>query len=112
MRKLKDAEARVRELEGGGHTRPVPAKEADGDAAAVPDYVTASEGGRPPSRDVDDDDDGYPSLEAFGDGGAPHTWETNTPPPEPEPKVEEPEEEGLSLRERLARAAAGRKRLS
>ena len=33
------------------------------------------------------------------------------PPPEPEPKIEEPEEEGLSLRERLARAAAG-KRLS
>jgi hypothetical protein len=34
------------------------------------------------------------------------------PPPEPEPKIEESEEEGLSLCERLARAAAGRKRLS
>ena len=38
----------------------------------------------------------------------PHTWETSGPPPEPERKIEEPEEEGLSLRERLARAAAGR----
>ena len=116
MRKLKEAETRVRELERGGHTRPAPAaKKADGDADAVPDYVTASDDGRPPSDDVDDladVDDGYPSLEAFGDGGAPHTWETTGPPPEPEPTVEEPEEEGLSLRERLARAAAGRKRLS
>jgi len=42
----------------------------------------------------------------------PHTWETSGPPPEPERKIDEPEEEGLSLRERLARAAAGRKRLS
>ena len=111
-RKLKEAEARVRELERGGHTRPAPAaKDANGDAAAVPDYVTASDEGRLPSEDVDDVEDGYPSLEAFGDGGAPHTWETTGPPPEPEPTVE-PEEEGLSLRERLARAAAGRKRLS
>ena len=90
-RKLKEAEARVRELERGGHTRPAPAaKEANGDAAAVPDYVTASDEGRLPSEDVDDVEDGYPSLEAFGDGGAPHTWETTGPPPEPEPTVESP----------------------
>jgi hypothetical protein len=72
--------------------------------------VTASQDRRLPSNDVDDVEDGYPSLEAFGDGGGPHTWETSDPPPEPEPKIEESEEEGLLLRERLARAGAGRKR--
>jgi hypothetical protein len=77
--------------------------------------VTASQDRRLPSNDVDDVDDvedGYPSLEAFGDGGGPHTWETSGSPPEPEPKIEESEEEGLLLRERLARTGAGRKRLS
>jgi hypothetical protein len=63
------------------------------------------------ANDVDETDDGYASLEHSGTAG-PHTWETSGPPPELERKIEEPEEEGLSLRERLARAAAGRKRLS
>ena len=90
------------------HTRPSepPSRPLAHSAATTNGTVVVS------ANDVDETDDGYPSLEAFGDGGAPHTWETSVPPPEPEPKIEEPEGEGLWLRERLARAAAGRKRLS
>ena len=73
--------------------------------------MTASDEGRVPSQDVDDVLRTDTPLEAFGDGGSPHTWETSGPPPEPETTVE-PEEKGLSLRERLACTAAGRKRLS
>ena len=110
MRKLKAAEARAGELEHSGSARPVPTNDEDvGEAAPVPGYVAASDNDRPIAED--DEGDGYPSLEAFGDGGAPHTWETTSLPPEPETRGSHPEE-GLSLRERLARAAAGRKRLS
>jgi hypothetical protein len=73
----------------------------------VPSSVAASDNGVSVTEDTDDM---YPSLEAFGEGGSPHTWETTKPGPEPE--VEEPAAEGLSLRERLSRAAAARRRLS
>jgi hypothetical protein len=72
--------------------------------------VTASDEGRLPSQDVDDVEDGYP-LEAFGNLGSPHTLGNLRPAARTRADVE-PEEEGLSLRERLARAGARRKRLS
>jgi len=107
-RKLRVAEARIRELEMTGNAPPRIEAEPDAEPAPVPSYVVASEGDLSFSQDVDET---YPSVEAFGDGGSPHTWETTNLDPEPE-AAEEPPAEGLSLRERLARAAAGRKRLS
>lgn len=108
-RKLRVAEARIRELEMTGNAPPRIEAEPNAEPAPVPSYVAASEGDLSFSQDVDDP---YPSVEAFGDGGSPHTWETTKLDPEPEASEEEAPAEGLSLRERLARAAAGRKRLS
>jgi hypothetical protein len=107
-RKLRQAEARIRELERPGNASPRIQVETSAEPAPVPSYVAASEGDLSLSEQVDDP---IPSLGAFGEGGSPHTWETTNLDPEPEAAEEAPEE-GLSLRERLARAAAGRKRLS
>ncbi len=108
-RKLREAEARVQELERAGRSRPV---RTDDESADEPAPVTSSVTGPDRDRGIGEGpDDGVPSLGAFGDGGSPHVWETSGDDPEPGAE-EEPEAEGLSLRERLARAAAARKRLS
>ncbi len=108
IRKLREAEARVQELERAGTSRPVRSDDGSvGEPAPVPSYVTGSDR-HPWAAETSDE---VPSLGAFGDGGSPHGWETSGS--DPEPVAEEgPEAEGLSLRERLARAAAARRRLS
>ncbi|MGA9160027.1 MAG: hypothetical protein WB297_04075 [Actinomycetota bacterium] len=106
-RKLREAEAPVEELERAGRSRPVRSDEAEGEPAPVPGYVTGLD--RDPWAAETSDE--VPSLGAFGDGGSPHGWETTGSDPEPVAE-EEPGSEGLSLRERLARAAAAGRRLS
>jgi len=112
VRKLREAEARVKELErsGGGsgkasnHRRePAPARDAE--PVPVPTYVAAA-----------DDPEVWNEVEdPFGDSSdafaaAADQW-SDSPAPAEDPVEEEPAE-GLSLRERLSRAAAARKRLS
>ena len=112
VRKLREAEDRVKELErsGGGsgkaskHRRePAPAR--DGEPVSVPTYVAAA-----------DDPEAWNEVEdPFGDSSdafaaAADPW-SDSPAPAEDPVEEEPAE-GLSLRERLSRAAAARKRLS
>ena len=110
VRKLREAEALVKELErsGGGRSKGAkrqaePASEAA--PAPVPTYVAAA-----------DDPEAWSQVEdPFGDvsdafAAAPDTW--SDPPATVEEPLEEEPAEGLSLRERLARAAAARKRLN
>lgn len=112
VRKLREAEARVKEFErsGGGsgkaskHRRE-PAAARDAEPAPVPTYVSAA-----------DDPEVWNEVEdPFGDSSdafaaAVDKW-SDSPAPAEDPVEEEPAE-GLSLRERLSRAAAARKRLS
>lgn len=109
-RKLREAEGRVKELERSGNAPAKASKKKaesarDADPAPVPAYVAAA-----------DDPEAWGEVEdPFGDASeafemSDDTW-SDPPAPAEEPAEEEPGE-GLSLRARLARAAAARKRLS
>ena len=107
-RKLREAEARVKELErsGGGATKEPGRKTESGPSAApVPTYVAAAADPDAWNEVQDPFDD---TADAFAT--APDTWSDSQAPAE-EPLADEPAE-GLSLRERLARAAAARRRIS
>jgi hypothetical protein len=105
-RKLRDAEARIRELQA------VPAVEPDprAESAPVPDYVVEAASEDPAISG--DDAEVYLTPEDAGNGrdepkkASPRKREATPQDEREEPVVEE----GLSLRERLARAAAGRRR--
>lgn len=105
-RKLRDAEARIRELQA------VPAVEPDprAESAPVPDYVVEAA-----SEDLalTGDDAEVPLTPEDAGNGRDEPRKTSPRKREASPQDEREEpivEEGLSLRERLARAAAGRRR--
>jgi chromosome segregation ATPase len=111
-RKLREAEARVKEFERSGNApgkvakkKKGPAPARDADAAPVPAYVAAADD---PQAWGEVDDPFGDTSEAFE--MSEEAW-SDPPAPVEEPGEEEPDE-GLSLRARLARAAAARKRLS
>jgi hypothetical protein len=117
-RRLKEAEARVRELEGGPSAAPEPERPAvpvpdyvtrDAAPAREPAYASAAEAGYEAPAEMSSFAARLSSLRqeiAAATQPAPET----VPPPEEEPTPPAQEEEGLSLRERLARAAAARHR--
>ena len=98
-RKLREAESRVRELERSGGGRSALARKAE--PAPVPAYVAAADD--PSAWDEVDDEGG---LDDVPDTLPAETWSDSV--------VEHSEEapaEGLSLRERLSRAVAARRRI-
>ena len=102
-RKLREAESRLKELDRSGGA-PARRTEPAAEAAAVPTYVAAAED---PEAWNEVEDPFGDSSDAFAD--PPDTWSDPTPG---EGSVEDEPAEGLSLRERLARAAAARRRIS